>query len=197
MDKNRKLLLEEKAELPRQIENLPTPRTWVYFNWTQKEKISAKGILDDSLERMNQKARYISFNGKKWRMPLLVSGNGYGIGIAAELIALLHDIGRFEQIRCFDSFEPGTMDHAAYGVKVLFEEGMIRNFIKEDRFDDIIKIAILKHSDYELSGIEDERMLLHAKLIRNTDAGMTSSKLSIPPIRTKRYRSSKKRCRKI
>lgn len=31
----------------------------------------------------------------------------------AELIALLHDIGRFEQIRQFDSFEPGVMDHAA------------------------------------------------------------------------------------
>ena len=38
----------------------------------------------------------------------------------ARLIALLHDIGRFEQLKRYDSFEPGTMDHAAYGVKVLF-----------------------------------------------------------------------------
>ena len=30
MDKNRKFLLEEKAELPRQIENMPVPRTWEY-----------------------------------------------------------------------------------------------------------------------------------------------------------------------
>lgn len=37
----------------------------------------------------------------------------------ARLIALLHDIGRFEQLKRYDSFEPGTMDHAAYGVKVL------------------------------------------------------------------------------
>ena len=44
----------------------------------------------------------------------------------ARLIALLHDIGRFEQLKRYDSFEPGTMDHAAYGVKVLFDEGMIR-----------------------------------------------------------------------
>ena len=92
MDKNRKFLLEEKAELPRQIENLPAPRTWVYFNWPQKEKISAKGILDDSLERMNQKARYISIDGKKLRMPLLISENGYGIGIAAENNVICCDI---------------------------------------------------------------------------------------------------------
>ena len=41
----------------------------------------------------------------------------------ARIIALLHDIGRFEQLKRFDSFEPTTMDHAAYGVQVLFEEG--------------------------------------------------------------------------
>ena len=46
----------------------------------------------------------------------------------AKLIALLHDIGRFEQLRRFDSFEPGTMDHAAYGVQILFDEGLIRQF---------------------------------------------------------------------
>ena len=33
---------------------------------------------------MNHKARYISFGGKKLRMPLLVSENGYGLGIASE-----------------------------------------------------------------------------------------------------------------
>ena len=49
----------------------------------------------------------------------------------ARLIALLHDIGRFEQLKRYDSFEPGTMDHAAYGVKVLFDEGMIRRFLPD------------------------------------------------------------------
>lgn len=48
----------------------------------------------------------------------------------ARLIALLHDIGRFEQLKRYDSFEPGTMDHAAYGVKVLFDEGMIHAFFR-------------------------------------------------------------------
>ena len=40
----------------------------------------------------------------------------------ARIIALLHEIGRFEQLRRFDSFQPDTMDHALYGVEILFGE---------------------------------------------------------------------------
>ena len=87
----------------------------------------------------------------------------------ARLIALLHDIGRFEQLKRYDSFEPGTMDHAAYGVKVLFDEGMIRRFLPNDKWDSIIYTAIAHHSDYELPEISDPQTLLHAKLIRDED----------------------------
>lgn len=87
----------------------------------------------------------------------------------AMIIALLHDIGRFEQLKRFDSFEPGTMDHAAYGVKVLFDEGMIRRFVSGDAWDDIIRTAIAKHSDFILEGIGDMRTRLHAELIRDAD----------------------------
>ena len=38
----------------------------------------------------------------------------------AKIIGLLHDIGRFEQLKRFDSFLTDTMNHAAYGVKILF-----------------------------------------------------------------------------
>ena len=71
----------------------------------------------------------------------------------AEIIGLLHDIGRFEQLKRYDSFEPGTMDHASFGVEILFEEGMIRQFVKEDTWDGIIRTAIARHSDYCLDGI--------------------------------------------
>ena len=85
----------------------------------------------------------------------------------AELIGLLHDIGRFEQIRRFHSFEPGTMDHAVFGAELLFgEEKIIRRFIRDDQFDILIDAAIRKHSDFKLEGIHDARTLFHAKLIR-------------------------------
>ena len=70
----------------------------------------------------------------------------------AQLIGLLHDIGRFEQIKRFDSFEPDVMDHAAFGVQILFEEGLLRRFIKKDDWDGIIRAAIAKHSDFKLEG---------------------------------------------
>lgn len=98
-----------------------------------------------------------------------------GLGLSREdnelarLIGLLHDIGRFEQLKRFDSFEPETMDHARFGAEILFEEGRIREFVKEDTWDRIIRTAILKHSDFKLTGIEDERELLHAKIIRDAD----------------------------
>ena len=88
----------------------------------------------------------------------------------AELIGLLHDIGRFEQIRRFHSFEPGTMDHAVFGAELLFgEEKIIRRFIRDDQFDILIDAAIRKHSDFKLEGIHDARTLFHAKLIRDAD----------------------------
>ena len=41
----------------------------------------------------------------------------------ALLIALLHDIGRFEQLKVFNSYDDNQFDHARFGVKLLFEEG--------------------------------------------------------------------------
>lgn len=88
----------------------------------------------------------------------------------AEIIALLHDIGRFEQLKRFDSFQPETMNHAAFGAELLFgEQKMIRRFVKDDTWDELICTAIAKHSDFKLEGITDERTLLHARLIRDAD----------------------------
>lgn len=91
LDQSGNLLLAEQATEPRQLETESQPQQiwnhfeiWNYFDWGRSEKLYAKGILDDNLERMNQKVRYISFGNKALRMPLLISERGYGIGIAAE-----------------------------------------------------------------------------------------------------------------
>ena len=87
----------------------------------------------------------------------------------AQLIGLLHDIGRFEQLKRYNSFEPDTMDHASFCVQILFEEGMIRQFVQDNTWDSIIRTSIAKHSDYKLEGIEDSRELMHARIIRDAD----------------------------
>ena len=45
----------------------------------------------------------------------------------ATAIGLLHDIGRFEQVRLYHTFNDGkSVNHAEIGVKILFEDGLIR-----------------------------------------------------------------------
>lgn len=87
----------------------------------------------------------------------------------AELIALLHDIGRFEELKVFDQFESVKFDHADYGAKKLFDDGLIRDFIEDDRYDLIIKKSIINHNKYKIEDGLSERELLHSKIIRDAD----------------------------
>lgn len=90
--------------------------------------------------------------------------------LLAELIGLLHDIGRFEQVKLYNTFIDGiSVNHAEYGVKVLFEDGLIRNFIEDNQYDEIIKKAILNHNRPKIDNVADERELLHCKIIRDAD----------------------------
>lgn len=88
----------------------------------------------------------------------------------AKLIALLHDIGRFEQIRQSDSFiDNKDMDHAILGNDILFKNNLIRDFIEDTQYDNIISKAILNHNRLYIEDGLTERELLHAKIIRDAD----------------------------
>ena len=92
----------------------------------------------------------------------------------AELIGLLHDIGRFEQIKRFNTFnDRKSVNHGEYGVHVLFnkQDGMIRKFVEDSQYDNIIKNAIYYHNKDKLD-IPDNlttRELLHVKIVRDSD----------------------------
>lgn len=88
----------------------------------------------------------------------------------AELIGLLHDIGRFEQVRLFGTFaDERTVDHADKGVEVLFEEGQIRNFVEDSQYDKIIEKAVKNHNKFQLEKDLSEQEMLHCKIIRDAD----------------------------
>lgn len=87
----------------------------------------------------------------------------------AELIGLLHDIGRFEELNFLKQFDSVGFDHASYGVKMLFEENLIREFLFDNQYDTFIKNAINNHSRLTIENNLDERSLLHAKIIRDAD----------------------------
>ena len=86
------------------------------------------------------------------------------------LIGLLHDIGRFYQLKLNDSFSDFLFDHATYGVKYLFDEGHIKDFVSNDNNNEIIKNAIYYHNRYTTEIPKfDERTKMFADLIRDID----------------------------
>lgn len=88
----------------------------------------------------------------------------------ALLIALLHDIGRFEQLRVYSTFDDNkSIDHAEYGVKILFEDGIIKNFTTEEKYYKTIYYAIKNHNKYKIEDGLDDFTLMHAKIIRDAD----------------------------
>ncbi len=88
----------------------------------------------------------------------------------AKLIALLHDIGRFEQIKKFDCFiDNNNIDHAILGNEILFKNNLIRNFIKDTKYDNIISKSILNHNRLSIEDGLTDKELLHAKIIRDAD----------------------------
>lgn len=90
----------------------------------------------------------------------------------AKLIALFHDFGRFYEARDYKSFREdlNNMDHASIGVKVLFDENLIREFITDSKYDVIMRKAIGNHSKYILDTTDmTEEEVLQSKLIRDAD----------------------------
>ena len=88
----------------------------------------------------------------------------------AYILGLLHDIGRFEQIKNYHTFlDKESIDHAEYGNKILFEDDLIRNFITEDKYDEIIKTAISNHNKPCISNDLTNYERLHAMIIRDAD----------------------------
>lgn len=90
--------------------------------------------------------------------------------LLAQLISLLHDIGRFEQVRIYNTFRDiDSIDHAELGVKILFEDGEIRNFIEDTKYDNIIYKAVQNHNKFKIEEGLDEETLLHCKIVRDAD----------------------------
>ena len=89
----------------------------------------------------------------------------------AELIGLFHDLGRFEQVRLADTFSDrdSGINHAQHSVKVLFEDGLIRNFIEDTQYDEIIRVAVYNHNRAKIEDGLTEKELLFSKIIRDAD----------------------------
>lgn len=88
----------------------------------------------------------------------------------AWLLGILHDIGRFEQLKNYGTFvDAQSIDHAMYGAEILFEQGKIRDFIENEREDELIRKAVAYHSAYHLPQELDERTKMFCQILRDGD----------------------------
>lgn len=105
----------------------------------------------------------------------------------AWLCGLLHDMGRFEQVRRWDTFRDAvSCSHAKLGASVLFGERerlgepvpaatpafgipRIRDFLDSPAEDAVIRTAIELHSDYRLPRDLDPRTRAFTELVRDAD----------------------------
>ena len=85
------------------------------------------------------------------------------------LIALFHDIGRFEQFSSYGTFnDRDSEDHARLGVRVLRDQNVLSPL--SDRKINLVLNAILFHNKKDLySESDDPEMILLSKLIRDAD----------------------------
>lgn len=113
----------------------------------------------------------------------------------AWLLGMLHDIGRFEQIRCFGTFnDVQSVDHAEFGADLLFKECLIRKFaegyyeecelarsgneeaeqiIKNNEHHNkdtgLIEMAIRQHNKYRVKEALTERQRMFCDILRDAD----------------------------
>ncbi len=88
----------------------------------------------------------------------------------AKVIGLLHDIGRFEQLKVYHTYNDlKSVDHADYSVVQLFDKGEIKLFTDREDWYSIIEFAIKNHNKLAIPECSDEKTLRFAKLIRDID----------------------------
>lgn len=88
----------------------------------------------------------------------------------AWLCGLLHDVGRFEQLRRYGTFNDAeSIDHAAMSARVLFEEGRVRDYLDDPSRDELLRTAVAWHSAYRIPEGLDERTARFCNILRDAD----------------------------
>ncbi|TKG94107.1 HD domain-containing protein [Puteibacter caeruleilacunae] len=103
-----------------------------------------------------------------------------------EVVALLHDIGRFPQFAKYKTFsDADSIDHAKLGIEVIEENDLLKAFDEEVASN--IKEAIINHSARKIPAKCNDKVLLYSKIIRDAD------KLDIYKVMIDHYKSNQGR----
>jgi putative nucleotidyltransferase with HDIG domain len=87
----------------------------------------------------------------------------------AWLLGMLHDIGRFEQLRQYGTFQDkNSVNHAALSADILFRENLITRFTDDRSEDRLIEKAVRLHNAYHLPKLS-EREYIFCTILRDAD----------------------------
>ena len=133
-----------------------------------KNYVSAYDSQDPKIRLKIQHTYKVADLCERIARSLLLSGKDIEI---AWVCGMLHDIGRFEQIRRFHTFnDADSVDHAKFGTELLFgEEQLIRKFVEETNRDRVIRNAICWHSAYRLPEDLSEEEKVFCQILRDAD----------------------------
>ena len=91
----------------------------------------------------------------------------------AWFLGLLHDIGRFEQVRRYGTFiDSVSVDHAEFGADLLFHENLIESFPAESLSESELRgleTAIRLHNKLALPEVLDDTARRFCEIIRDAD----------------------------
>ncbi len=88
----------------------------------------------------------------------------------ATLIGLLHDIARFEQFTQYGTFrDRESIDHGDLGVGILKKDDYIKTYIEDEKYKDIIYVAIKNHNKYKIEEGLNPKQEMFCKIIRDAD----------------------------
>ncbi len=88
------------------------------------------------------------------------------------LCGMLHDIGRFEQVRRYNTFsDANSVDHASLSCELLFRDGLITSFAPDldPEPSRILETAIGCHSLYRLPADLTEEETAYCNVLRDAD----------------------------
>ena len=108
---------------------------------------------------------YVTAHARELALYLKLDEHDAGL---AELIGLLHDVGRFRQWQLYKTFvDAKSEDHADLGVKVIRGLPFYDMLSKADK--EIVLFAIQNHNKKEIADTDSPRQLLFARIIRDAD----------------------------
>ncbi len=88
----------------------------------------------------------------------------------AKLCGLLHDVGRFEQWKCFETFDDSkSIDHAKLGADIIEENDWLHELLQDEEKENIVRNSVFYHNKFKVYKELPERYKTFCNIVRDAD----------------------------